>query len=96
MIWPAMIEKPPAQYMPAPSEMDRSVEHWVSASEATRICSIWIGSPRPGWTWSGCYVPGIDAIYMRDDLGPSGSEALRIHEHAHRVKGWRHNYERAW
>ena len=96
MIWPAVVEKPPAQYIPAPSEMDRSVEKWVSPSDVTRICTLWIGPPAQGRMYSGCYVPVADMIYMRNDWPANATEALRIHEHAHRARGWRHNYERSW
>ena len=95
MIWPAIVEKPPSQYIPAPSEMDRRVETWLSPSEANRVCTIWAGPPPVyGHVYNGCYVPGIDVIYMRNDWPPNASEALRIHEHAHRARGWRHSYER--
>ena len=42
------------------------------------------------------YVPGIDQVYLPNNLKGEPLEALRIHEHSHRVTGWRHNYDRTW
>lgn len=96
MIWPAVVEKPPAIYMPPPERMDRSVEQWLTPAEANRVCAIWIGPAPQGRRYDGCYVHGIDTIYMRNDWPANATQALRIHEHAHREMGWRHNYERSW
>lgn len=75
--------RPPPAYTPSPAEIDRSVERFVPLYELRAIC----GHPRA----LACYIPSKDLVYLPSDW-PSKSELeiLRIHEHAHRVKGWRH------
>jgi hypothetical protein len=97
VFWPATIEKPPAEYMVTKEQMDPSVEVYMPPIRVDQVCQMMGVTMGPGGRYLvACYVPENDTIYLPNNLKGSALEALRIHEHSHRVKGWRHNYDRTW
>ena len=96
VFWPAFVEKPPEEYMVTKEQLDSSVETYLPPEQVNRVCGIWEGKLQGSRYYIACYVPGIDQVYLPNNLKGEPLEALRIHEHSHRVTGWRHNYDRTW
>lgn len=86
----AIILAPPREMTPTDAQMDRSVEVVEPFDQVQRDCSG-VQLPFRGAYVRGCYVRSVDRIYLPSDW-PSKKEfeALRRHEHAHRVFGWTH------
>ena len=96
MIWPAVVEKPPAAYIVQSYQIDPSVEVYLPPTEVDRVCQRLGVTARPPQYIVACYVPLNDRVYLPNTWHGDALQALRIHEHSHRVNGWRHNYERTW
>jgi hypothetical protein len=96
MIWPALVEKPPPAYIVQSYQIDPSVEVYMAPSKVADVCKAsGVQIPRNQYAVA-CYVPSVDRVYLPNTWHGDALQALRIHEHSHRVNGWRHNYERNW
>lgn len=71
--------------------MDASVEIWEPVRSVTARCAEWAGAIHRKAYYAGCYIPALDRVILPTDW-PSKRELqeIRVHEHAHRVFGWRH------
>jgi hypothetical protein len=96
VIWPAAVEKPPSAYIVQSYQIDPSVEVYLAPTEVDRVCQRLGVTARPPQYIVACYVPLNDRVYLPNTWRGDALQALRIHEHSHRVNGWRHNYERTW
>jgi hypothetical protein len=96
VIWPAAVEKPPPEYIVQSYQMDPSVEVYMAPTRVDLTCRLEGVQIPPNRYAVACYVPANDKVYLPNTWRGDALQALRIHEHSHRVNGWRHNYERTW
>ena len=97
MIWPGVVEKPPPEYIVQSYQIDPSVEVYLAPTRVDQVCRMMGVTMAPeGRYIVACYVPLNDRVYLPNTWRGDALKALRIHEHSHRVNGWRHNYERTW
>ena len=82
---------PPREMTPSVAQMDPTRELWAPHATVMQVCARALGSVPRGHYYRACYLRKPDLVVLPRDW-PSRSETrdLRIHEHAHRVFGWRH------
>lgn len=85
------IATPPPEMTPTEAQMDRSVEVVEPFAQVQRDCSFMKLTSRQTY-FLGCYSLKLLRVYLPSDW-PSKKEfdAIRRHEHAHRVFGWVHH-----
>lgn len=85
------IPLPPREMTPTQAQMDPDRELWLPHADVMKVCAKALGSVARGSYYRACYLRIPDLVILPNDW-PSRSETqdLRIHEHAHRVFGWRH------
>lgn len=87
----AITMAPPVEMMPTTAQMDHSVEIIEPVAQLQRDCAAAAELPSRQAYFRGFYIQATDRIYLPSDW-PSKREfeAIRVHEHAHRMFGWTH------